>query len=66
MSTYNHYLEQKQKLVDNPHGTGGGMSSGVASIPPELEELLYTGTADEYEGKNTQLLNCSVLEDALY
>ncbi len=50
MSTYNHYLEQKEGLVKNPHGTGGGMRSGVNSIPKELEELLYTGTADEYEG----------------
>ncbi|CAD7957167.1 unnamed protein product [Amoebophrya sp. A120] len=55
MSTYNHYLEQKEGLVKNPHGTGGGMRSGVNSIPKELEELLYTGTADEYEGRYAYL-----------
>ncbi|CAD7932538.1 unnamed protein product [Amoebophrya sp. A25] len=55
MSTYNHYLEQKKGLVKNPHGSGGGMCSGVNSIPPELEELLYTGTADEYEGRYAYL-----------
>mmetsp|Transcript_4610 Transcript_4610/g.11286 ORF Transcript_4610/g.11286 Transcript_4610/m.11286 type:complete len:259 (-) Transcript_4610:415-1191(-) len=55
MSTYNHYLEQKEGLVGNPHGAGGGMASGLPSIPKELEELLYTGTADEYEGRYAYL-----------
>ena len=50
MSSHNHYFQQMKKMIDNPHGNGGGMKSGLNSIPPELEELLYTGTSEEYEG----------------
>ena len=53
MSSHNHYVQQSRKLIDDPHGTGGGMKSGLPSIPTELQDLLYTGTSEEYEGTSS-------------
>lgn len=55
MSSHNHYIEQQKKLVRTPHGSGGGMRSGLHAVPPELMELLYTGTSEEYEGRYAYL-----------
>ena len=55
MSSHKNFIEQSRKLVGDPHGSGGGMKSGLVSIPDELQELLYTGTSEEYEGRKTRV-----------
>merc|ERR1712194_291766 len=57
MSSHNHFCEQKKALVPTPHKRGGGMQSGIlpSELPPELEELLYNGTSEEYEGRYAYL-----------